>query len=285
MTTTCWVDQRRTRNWQRGQRIPLLQRKNKWRLQFFCIFHYILFVGFQCVLSCIFLLHVSFHFHLFPLWVFAPFPLVSCIFKHFWIYFSKSFTRLLHFPLVFAQFPLVVICCYHIFLHFHYIFPAFSNGFCTISSDRYHVFLQFLHPLRGLSVYLFISHVVVQEFYPSPSFPAGFCTISSGCYHMFLHFHYIFPAFLLHRHGLFLAFAPVSSIFQRILHGLFLAFAQETHKGRPRGNRYPTVSKLPSGAQPGKMLRFLAPNTAARRDFIPFRPTTPPILTSFANSN
>ena len=35
---------------------------------------------------------------------------------------------------------------------------------------------------------------------------------------MFLHFQCIFPALLLHRHGLFLAFAPVSSIFQGILH-------------------------------------------------------------------
>ena len=35
-------------------------------LKFHCIFQYILFVGFQYVLSSIFLLHVSYHFHLFP---------------------------------------------------------------------------------------------------------------------------------------------------------------------------------------------------------------------------
>ena len=68
-------------------------------------------------------------------------------------------------------------------------------------------------------------NVCFQEFYPSSSFSDCFGTISSSCYHIFLHFQCIFPEFLLRRHGLFLAFAPVSSIFQGILHGFFLAFA------------------------------------------------------------
>ena len=120
-------------------------------LKFHCIFQYILFVGFQYVLSSIFLLHASYHFHRFPLWLFVPFPLVFCI-----------------------------SCIFNIFF---------------------------------------------QEFYLSPSFSDPFCTISSRCYHIFLHFHCLFPTCLLHRHSLFLAFAPVSSIFQGIFHGLFLAFA------------------------------------------------------------
>ena len=165
---------------------------------FSCSF-YILFVGFQSIHACL-------------------------------IYFSKIFTRLL-----FAPFPLV--CC--------------------------------------------IFNVFFQEFYPSPSFSDRFCTISSGCYRIFLHFHCLFPTCLLHRHSLFLAVTPVSSMFQQILHGLFLAFAPFSsvfqgvlydflwflscfpavslyfpihphglsgdQKGGPRGNRYPTVSKLPSG--------------------------------------
>ena len=105
------------------------------------------FVGFHCVLSCFFLLHASYHFHRFPLWLFVPFPLVSCI-----------------------------SCIFNIFF---------------------------------------------QEFYPSPSVSDRFCTISSGCYRIFLHFHCLFPACLLHRHSLFLAVAPVSSMFQQILHPLF----------------------------------------------------------------
>ena len=56
-------------------------------------------------------------------------------------------------------------------------------------------------------------------------FSDRFCTISSGCYRIFLHFHYLFPTCLLHRHSLFLALTPVSSMFQQILHGLFLAFS------------------------------------------------------------
>ena len=140
--------------------------------------------------------------------------------------------------------------------------PLSSIGFCAVSSG----FLRF----RTFSILIFI-----QEFYLSPSFSEPFCTISSRCYHIFLHFHCIFPACLLHRHGLRLAFAPVSFIFQRIFHGFFLAFAPFSsvfqgilcdylwsfhcifpihphgfsghQKGGPRGNRYPTVSKLPSG--------------------------------------
>ena len=81
--------------------------------------------------------------------------------------------------------------------HFlHCIFPAFSSGFCTISSDCYHVFLQFLYhlyPLRGFSVYSCIFNLFFQYFYPSP-----FCTISSGL----LHFQCIVPRVL-----------PVSLIF------------------------------------------------------------------------
>ena len=79
-------------------------------LQFHCIFQYILFVGFQCVLSSIFLLHVSYHFRLFPPWVFAPFPLVSCIFNVFFQDFYPS--------------------------------SSFSDGFCNISSGCYHIFFS-----------------------------------------------------------------------------------------------------------------------------------------------
>ena len=96
----------------------------------------------------------------------------------FLIYFSKIFTRLL-----FAPFPLV--CC--------------------------------------------IFNVCFQEFYPSPSFSDRFCTISSGCYRIFLHFHCLFPTCLLHRHSLFLAVTPVSSMLQQILHGLFLAFSSDRY--------------------------------------------------------
>ena len=58
-------------------------------------------------------------------------------------------------------------------------------------------------------------------------FSDRFCTISSGCYRIFLHFHCLFPTCLLHRHSLFLAVTPVSSVFQQILHGLFLAFSSD----------------------------------------------------------
>ena len=106
--------------------------------------YFLLFCRFSLCFIQFFLLHASYHFHCFPLWLFVPFPLVSCI-----------------------------SCIFNIFF---------------------------------------------EEFYPSPSVSDRFCTISSGCYRIFLHFHCIFPACLLHRHSLFLAVAPVSSMFQQILH-------------------------------------------------------------------
>ena len=87
--------------------------------------------------------------------------------------------------------------------------PLSSIGFCTISSG-------FLH------FHTFSILILIQEFYLSPSFSDPFCTISSRCYHIFLHFHCIFPACLLYRHGLRLAFAPVSSIFQGIFFPWFV---------------------------------------------------------------
>ena len=180
---------------------------------------------------------------------FLPFSPLSSMgfctlhFHPFSMYFSKGFTRLLHFPVAFAPFPLVVIkfsCTFTVFFHYVYCivtvcsqhslqFPPFSMGFCTISSDRSHVFLQFhcifqylfvgfnvfcpaffycmlptiftsflhgfLHHFLWFPAFSCIFNVFFQGFYPSPSFSDGFCTISSGCYHIFLHFHGIFPAF------------------------------------------------------------------------------------------
>ena len=87
------------------------------------------------------------------------------------------------------------------------IFTAFLYGFL------YH-FLSF-PAFHAFSIYFSKSFTRLLQF------PIVFCTISSGCYRIFLHFHYIFPACLLHRHSLFLAVAPVSSMFQQILHPLF----------------------------------------------------------------
>ena len=60
--------------------------------------------------------------------------------------FSMGFTRLLHFWTVLHHF---------LWLLSHFPALSLSNGFCTISSDRYHVFLQFLHPLRRFSVFIY----------------------------------------------------------------------------------------------------------------------------------
>ena len=81
-------------------------------IMFSCSF-YFLFVGFQSIHA--FLIYFS---KIFTRLLFAPFPLVCCIFNV-----SKSFTRLLHFPIVFAPFPLVVIafsCTFTVFFQHVY---------------------------------------------------------------------------------------------------------------------------------------------------------------------
>ena len=128
-----------------------------------------------------------------------------------------------HFPVDFARFPLIVImfsCSFYIlFVGFQSI-HAFLIYFSKI-------FTRLLFAPFPLVCCIF--NVFFQEFYPSPSFSDRFCTISSGCYRIFLHFHCLFPTCLLHRHSLFLAVTPVSSMFQQILRGLFLAFSSDRY--------------------------------------------------------
>ena len=95
----------------------------------------------------------------------------------------------------------------------------YPSPFCTISSSLLH--FQCIFP-RVLPVSLIFPIV-------RPPKRRTFCTISSGCYRIFLHFHCLFPTCLLHRHSLFLAVTPVSSMFQQILHGLFLAFSSDRY--------------------------------------------------------
>ena len=202
------------------------------------------------------------------------FPIVFCtissgcyrIFLHFHCIFSSMFTAssqfvpssrsgFLHVPTDFAPFMVVITFflpgCYHIFLHC--IFPAFSSGFCTISSDCYHVFLQFsissswvFQSIHAFLIYfskiftrlLFapfplvccIFNVFFQEFYPSPSFSDRFCTIFLL---VVIAFSCTFTVFFQHVYciviSLFLAVTPVSSMFQQILHGLFLAFSSDRY--------------------------------------------------------
>ena len=192
------------------------------------------FVGFHCVLSSIFV--TTCFLSCSPLSCMA-FRTISSRFLHF-MHFQFFFPRVLPISFSFRSFCTISSGCYRIFLHFHCIFPAcllhrhslflavapvssmfqqilnlysgcyhiflhcifpaFSSGFCTISSDCYHVFLQFLYPLRGFSVYSCIFNLFFQDFYPSP-----FCTISSGL----LHFQCIFPRIL-----------PVSFIFRSFLY-------------------------------------------------------------------
>ena len=104
--------------------------------------------------------------------------------------------HLLHLPMVFTSFPLDNItysCKFTIFFqHFYGIvtvcsqqsfrFPPFSKGFCTISFDRYDIFLQ----LHCIVQYIFFvgfqsiwSKILLTiSFLPfSPLSSMGFCTI------------------------------------------------------------------------------------------------------------
>ena len=108
-------------------------------------------------------------------------------------------------------------------------------AFCTISSRFLHfTHFQYILPRVlpvSFSFQSFLHHFLwfaAFSMYFSKSFtrPLHF---PIGCYRIFLHFHCLFPTCLLHRHSLFLAVTPVSSMFQQILHGLFLAFSSDRY--------------------------------------------------------
>ena len=143
--------------------------------------------------------------------------------------------------------------------------PLSSIGFCTISSG----FLHF-HTFSILN----INPRVLPVSFIFRSFLCHFLSLLSHFPALSLYFSSMFTAsswfapssrsiFQGIFHGLFLAFAPFSSVFQGILYDFLwslscfpavsLYFPIHPHglsghqKGGPRGNRYPTVSKLPSG--------------------------------------
>ena len=121
-------------------------------IMFSCSF-YILFVGFQSIHA--FLIYFS---KIITRLLFAPFPLVCCIFNEFFqeFYPSSSFSD---------RFCTISSGCYRIFLHFHCLFPTcllhrdslflavtpvssmfqqiLHGLFLAFSSDRYHAFLKF----------------------------------------------------------------------------------------------------------------------------------------------
>ena len=169
-------------------------------IMFSCSF-YIPFVGFRSIRA--FLIHVS---KIFTRLLFAPFPLVCCIFQ---CICPRVLPVSLIFPIVFAPFPLVVIafsCTFTVFfptclLHRHSLFLAVTpvssmfqrilHGlFLAFSSDRYHVFLKF-HCIFQYILFVGFQYVLSSIFFTtcflsfSPLSSIGVCTISSG----FLHFH------------------------------------------------------------------------------------------------
>ena len=167
------------------------------------------------------------------------------LFATFSMYFSKSFTRLLPFSIVFAPFPLVVIafsCTFTIFfltclLHRHSLFVALAPVssmfqqilhclFLAFSPDRYHVFLKF-HAVFQYILLVGFSICFVQNFLFttcflsfSPFSPIGFCTISSA----FLHFHTFSIPILIAEFYLFPSFSDPFSTISCCCYHIFLHF-------------------------------------------------------------
>ena len=147
------------------------------------------------------------------------------------MYFSKSFTRLLHFPIVFAPFPLVVIafsCTFtvffqHVLLHRHSLFLAVTpvssmfqqilHGlFLAFFSDRYHAFLKF-HCIFQYILFVGFQYVLSSIFYYM------FPIIFTSFLHRFLHHFLWFPAFsYLFNININPRVLPVSFIFRSFLH-------------------------------------------------------------------
>ena len=121
---------------------------------------YRIFLHFHCIFPTCLLHHHSLFLAVAPVFLhvptdFAPFILVVITFSCQVVITFSCTVSFQHFPVDSARFPLIVI----------------------------HVFLQFLYPLRGFSVYSCIFNLFFQDFYPSP-----FCTISSGLLHFSMYF-------------------------------------------------------------------------------------------------
>ena len=98
---------------------------------------------------------------------------ISCISYIFNIFFQEFYPS----PSVSDRFYTISSGCYHIFLHFHCIFPV-----APVTS----MFQQILHPLFWLLSYFparLLSHFLHCIF---PVFSSVFCIISFDCYHNFL---------------------------------------------------------------------------------------------------
>ena len=194
------------------------------------------------------------------------------------------------------MFPIIFTSFLHRFLHHFLWFPAFSYLFNININPRvlpvsfifrsfFHHFLSLLSHFPALSLYFSSMFTVSSWFAPS---------IRSG----FLHFPRDFPWFVpsirsvfVRFPGEFVRFPLIVIMFSCSFIGIFqyiLMVSPATKKADLGGIDTPPSANCLVVHNPGKMLRFLALNTGARRDFVPFRqppPPTPPILTSFANSN
>ena len=188
---------------------------------FSCSF-YILFVGFQSIHAC--LIYFS---KIFTRLLFAPFPLVCCIFNLFFQEFYPS-------PSFSDRFCTISSGCYRIFLHFHCLFPTcllhrhslflavtsvssmfqqiLHGLFLAFSSDRYHVFLKF-HCIFQYILFVGFQYVLSSIFYYM------FPIIFTSFLHRFLHHFLWFPAFsYLFNININPRVLPVSFIFRSFLH-------------------------------------------------------------------
>ena len=152
------------------------------------------------------------------------------------------------------MFPIIFTSFLHRFLHHFLWFPAFSYLFNININPRVlpvsfifrsflHHFLSLLSHFPALSLYFSSMFTVSSWFAPSIRsgflhFPRDFSWFVPSIRSVFVRFQGILYDFLWSLSS----FPAVSLYFPIHPHGL-----SGHQKGGPRGNRYPTVSKLPSG--------------------------------------
>ena len=155
-------------------------------LKFHCIFQCILFVGFQYVFVQHFLLHVFLSFSTLSS---IGFCTISSGFLHFHTFSILILIQEFYLTPSFSD-PFCTISsrCYHIFLHFHCIFPT-----CFTASSWFAPSIRsgFLHFPRDFPWFVpGIRAVFVR-------FPGDFCTIFLWSLSCFLQFHWIFQYILM----------------------------------------------------------------------------------------
>ena len=206
--------------------------------------YFLLFCRFSLCFVQLFLLHASYHFHRFPLWLFVPFPLVSCISCIFNIFFQEFYPSpsvsdrfLHHFLWLLSHFPALSLYFSSMLTASSQFVPSSRSGFLHVPTD----FAPFILVVITFSCQVVITFSFTVSFQHFPvdfaRFPLIVIMFSCSFYILFVGFQSI--------HACLIYF---SKIFARLLFApfplvccIFNIFFQEFYPSPSFSDRFCTI--------------------------------------------